>query len=137
MHSIFRNQYTSFSLRVVTPCVFMSFLDAFLSFGVLPAFIDSLSLANMSIDIQLFSAPVSNKALISLSCILTGKVVPIFLPNTILKTCSISQQTHSTKYTSGPYLHSSHVSVFSSSEASTSSAGFWFHPLVTVYLVSD
>ena len=101
----------------------MSFPDTFLGLGVLPAFIGSLSLVNMSMDIQLFSAPMSNKALISLSCILTGKVVPVFLPNIILKTCLISQQTHSTKYTSGLYLHSSHVSVFSSSEASASSAG--------------
>ena len=44
------------NLAVITPWVFISFSDAFLSFGVSPAFIDSFS----------FSL-VSNKALISLS----------------------------------------------------------------------
>ena len=100
----------------------MSFADAFLSLGVFPLFTDNFNLENIYIDMQLFSAPVSNKAFISLSCILIGKVVLVFLPNIMLKTCSKSQQMHSTKYTSGLYLHSSHLSMASPSEVSMSSS---------------
>ena len=78
----------------------------------------------MSMDIQLFSAPVSNRALTSLSCTLMGNVVPVSLPNIMLKPCSISLQTHSTKYSFGLYQHSSHLLLTSSSEASVSSVRF-------------
>ena len=101
----------------------MTFPDAFLSFGVFPLFTDNFNLENISANMQLFSAPVSNKAFISLSCMLMGMVVPVFLPNIMLKTCSKSQEMHSTKYTSGLYLHSSHVSMASPSEVSMSSSG--------------
>ena len=53
-----------------------------------------------------------------MSCTLTGKVVPVFLPKIMLKTFSKSQQMHSTKYTLGSYLHSSHASSVFSSGAS-------------------
>ena len=56
-----------------------------------------------------------------MSCTLTGKVVPVFLPKIMFKTFSKSQQMHSTKYTSGSYLHSSHASSVFSSGASMSS----------------
>ena len=65
------------------------------------AFKGNFSQANMSMDIQLFSAPVFNKAFTSLSCMLIGNVVPVSLPNIILKMCSISLETHSTKYPLG------------------------------------
>ena len=55
------------NFTVITPCVAMSLPDAFLSFGTLDAFSDNFSLPNRSIDMQLFSAPVSSKALTCLS----------------------------------------------------------------------
>ena len=108
----------------MTPCVFISHPDAFPSLGTLATFKGNFSLANMSMDIQLFSAPVSNRALTSLSCTLTGNIVPVSLPNIMLKTCSVSLQTHSTKYSFGLYLHSSHLLFTSSSKASVSSVRF-------------
>ena len=56
-----------------------------------------------------------------MSCILTGQVVPVFLPKIMLKICSKSQQMHSTKYISGSYLHYSHASSVFYSRASMSS----------------
>ena len=106
---------------VITPCIFISLPDAFLSFGTFTTFNGNFSLANMSINIQLFSAPMSSKVFISLSCILIANIVPISLPSIILKACSISLQMHSKKYSSGLYLQSSHLLLASPSEASVSS----------------
>ena len=111
---------------VITACVFISLPDAFLSLGTLATFKGNFSLVNMSMDKQLFSAPVSNRALTSLSCTLMGNIVPVSLPNIMLKMFSISLQTHSTKYSFGLYLHSSHLVFTSSSEASVSSVRFEF-----------
>ena len=123
-NSCTKNVFPILNFIVITPCVFISHPDAFLSFGNLAAFKSNFSLANMSIDIELFSAPVSNRALTSLSCTLMGNIVPVSLLNIMLKTCSISLQTHSTKYSFRLYLHSSHLSFTSSSEASVSLVRF-------------
>ena len=109
------------NFTVVIPCIFMSLPDTFLNFDTFATFIGNFSLANMSIDMQLFSAPMSSKAFIPWSCIQMGNVVPVSLPTIILKTCLKSLQTHSTKYISGLYLHSSHLLLVSPSEALTSS----------------
>ena len=74
------------NITVITPCVTIPLPDEFLNFGTLDAFSDNFSLPNRSIDTQLFSAPVSSKALTCLSCTLTGNVVPVSLPKIILKT---------------------------------------------------
>ena len=51
------------NFTIITPCVTMSLPDAFLNFGTFNAFSDNFSLPNRYIDMQLFSAPVSSKAL--------------------------------------------------------------------------
>ena len=55
---------------------------------------------------QLFSAPVSNKAFFSLPCMLMGKVVPVFLPNIMLKNVQNHSKCTLQKYTSGLYPRS-------------------------------
>ena len=102
---LYKNWISHLNFVVITPCVFISLPDAFLSLGTLATFKGNFSLANMSMDIHLFSAPVFNRALTSLSCTLMGNVVPVSLPNIMLKMCSMPLKTHSTKYSFGLYLH--------------------------------